>query len=82
MYAALVGVIGVLAVAATVWIYTAGLTYYYGQGPIRSDGTGYYVYLPAAFLDGDLTMVRTGARSFGGDPPTSPASAGCGRPRR
>ena len=49
------------------WIYTADLTYY-GGGPIRSDGVGYYVYLPALFLDHDLTMRRTGARSFGGDP--------------
>ena len=67
LYGAVLGVIGVLAVAATVWIYTANLTYY-GGGPIRSDGVGYYVYLPALFLDHDLTMRRTGARSFGGDP--------------
>jgi hypothetical protein len=29
---------------------------------------GYYAYLPAVFLDHDLTMWRTGLRSFGGDP--------------
>ena len=67
MYGAVLGVIAALAVAATVWIYTANLTYY-GGGPIRSDGVGYYVYLPALLLDHDLTMRRTGARSFGGDP--------------
>src|SRR4051794_18243445 len=67
LHGAVLGVIAALAVASTVWIYTANLTYY-GGGPIRSDGVGYYVYLPAVFLDRDLTMVRTGARSFGGDP--------------
>src|SRR4051812_25822599 len=67
LHGAVLGVIAALAVAATVWIYTANLTYY-GGGPIRSDGVGYYVYLPALFLDRDLTMQRTGARSFGGDP--------------
>ena len=54
------GAVAMLAIAATVWIYTADLTYYEG-GPIRSDGTGYYVYLPAVFLDHDLTMRRTAA---------------------
>jgi hypothetical protein len=61
------GAVAMLAIAATAWIYTADLTYYEG-GPIRSDGAGYYVYLPAVFLDHDLTMRRTAARSFGGDP--------------
>jgi hypothetical protein len=67
VYGALIGLVGVLAIAATIWIYTADLTYD-GAGPIRSDGAGYYVYLPALFLDRDLTMRRTAARSFGGDP--------------
>jgi hypothetical protein len=62
-----IGAVAVLAIAATAWIYAADLTYYEG-GPIRSDGAGYYVYLPALLLDHDVTMVRTAARSFGGDP--------------
>ncbi len=67
VFGALLVLVGVLAVAATAWVYSAGLTYY-GEGPIRSDGAGYYVYLPAALLDHDLTLRRTAARSFGGDP--------------
>jgi hypothetical protein len=63
----LLGAVAVLAVAAAAWIYSGGLTYY-GTGPIHSDANGYYVYLPALFLDHDLTMRRTARRSFGGDP--------------
>jgi hypothetical protein len=48
-------------------IYGTGLLYY-GQGTMRSDGEGYYVYLPTVFIDHDLTMVRTAERSFGGSP--------------
>src|SRR5438876_10735696 len=59
--------IAAAAIAASAWISSAHLPYYRG-GPIRSDGVGYYVYLPALFLDHDLTFRRTGARSFGGDP--------------
>ena len=55
--------IGVLAIAATATIYAAHLTYY-NEPPIRSDGMSYYVYLPALFLDHDVTMVRTAERSF------------------
>jgi hypothetical protein len=64
---ALVVAIGALAIGATAWIYAGDLTYG-DQSVIRADGEGYYVYLPAAFLDHDLTMRKTGARSFGGDP--------------
>jgi hypothetical protein len=59
--------IGVLAIAANATIYAAHLTYY-DEPPIRSDGMSYYVYLPALLLDHDVTMVRTAARSFGGNP--------------
>jgi hypothetical protein len=62
-----VGAVGVLAIAATAWIYSADLTYYH-EPPIRSDGVSYYVYLPAILLDHDVTMRRTAARSFGGNP--------------
>jgi len=64
---AVVAVVAAAAIAASAWIYAAHLPYY-DEGPIRSDGVGYYVYLPAFFLDHDLTMRRTGARSLGGDP--------------
>jgi hypothetical protein len=57
--AAVIAAVGVLAVAATAWIYATGLPYY-GQGPIRSDREGYYVYLPAVFIDHDLS--RSGSR--------------------
>jgi hypothetical protein len=62
-----IGGVAAVAIAASAWIYSAHLPYYH-EGPIRSDGVGYYVYLPALFLDHDLTFRRTGARSFGGDP--------------
>lgn len=64
---AVLGSVGVLAVAATAVVYAADLTYYSGP-PIRSDGLSYYVYLPAVFLDHDVTMVRTADRSFDGNP--------------
>ncbi len=34
--------------------------------PIRSDGVGYYLYLPAVFIDHDLTLETTIKRQFGG----------------
>ena len=51
---------------------TAALALVYSRGyapgePIRADGVGYYIYLPAVFLDHDLSLVRTVHRSFGGD---------------
>jgi hypothetical protein len=69
--AAVIGAIAALMGAAFGWIYAGGLTYDHAP-PIRSDGVGYYVYLPAAFLDHDLTMRRTASRSFGGDPTRIP----------
>jgi len=57
-----VAICGAVALAA---IYSRG----YARGePIRADGVGYYIYLPALFLDHDLTLVRTVDRSFGGNP--------------
>jgi hypothetical protein len=51
-------------VVACTLVYSRG----YASGkPIRSDAVGYYIYLPAAFLDHDLSLVRTVDRSFGGD---------------
>jgi hypothetical protein len=52
---------------------TAALALIYSRGyapgePIRADGVGFYIYLPAVFLDHDLTLVRTVDRSFGGNP--------------
>jgi hypothetical protein len=49
----------------------AALAVLYGRGyafgePIRGDGIGYYIYLPATFLDRDLSLERTIDRSFEG----------------
>lgn len=63
--AALTAVVGALGIGALVWIYSAPLV----SPPIRSDGTGYYLYLPATFIDHDLTLQRTFAHSFGGQVP-------------
>jgi hypothetical protein len=53
-----VAVLGALSLGA---IYAHGAQS--GAGlPIRSDGYGYYLYLPAVFVDHDLTMRRTYAR--------------------
>jgi hypothetical protein len=39
-------------------------------GPaIRSDGLAYYAYLPAAAIDGDITMSRLASRLYGGQMP-------------
>ncbi len=38
----------------------------HGDGPIRSDGIGYYIYLPAVFIDHDLSLRRTASRPFAG----------------
>jgi hypothetical protein len=61
-FVVLVGVLGLAALAA---VYGSRLN----GPPIRSDGMGYYLYLPAAVIDHDLTLQRTVARSFGGQPP-------------
>jgi hypothetical protein len=51
----------------------AALAVLYGRGyafgePIRADGVGYYIYLPATFLDRDISLERTIDRSFDGKP--------------
>jgi hypothetical protein len=62
----------VVAVVLVLLTGTAALAAIYSRGynpgqPIRSDGVGYYIYLPAVFLDHDLSLVRTVHRSFGGN---------------
>jgi hypothetical protein len=60
-------VVMVSAVAALAVIYTKGYAGVEGEGPIRGDVIGYYIYLPAAFLDRDVSLVRTVDRSFDGN---------------
>jgi hypothetical protein len=62
---AFVPIVGVLGLLSLALIYGKQLN----GPPIRSDGMGYYLYLPAAVIDHDLTLQRTVARSFGGQPP-------------
>jgi len=52
----------VLLVIATSCIYSFGLN----GPPIRSDGVGYYAYLPAFFIDHDLSMSTLARRQFAG----------------
>jgi len=56
----LVAVIGIVGVVAL-----KGASVQRGDA-IRSDGIGYYLYLPALLLDHDVTMERTADRSFAG----------------
>lgn len=58
--------VAVLASTAYVWIYAAGLV----AAPVRSDGFGYFVYLPAAVVDRDLTLERTARECCGGTFPS------------
>jgi hypothetical protein len=71
---ALVLLVGALGLISLTVIYGRRLN----SPPIRSDGMGYYLYLPASFIDRDLTLQTTVARSFGG---TSPEWAGVNRIR-
>jgi hypothetical protein len=43
-----------LAVVSMAFVYYKG----YNSPPIRSDGIGYYAYLPSIFIHGDLTMNK------------------------
>lgn len=54
-----------------VGLFSLALAYGLGwTGPvIRSDGLAYYLYLPATFIDRDLSLQTTVARSFHGEPP-------------
>lgn len=54
--------VALLATASYVWIYAAGLA----SPPVRSDGFGYFVYLPAAVVDHDLTLETTARECCGG----------------
>ena len=54
-----------LALLADSYIYGTGLA----RPPIRSDGMGYYLYLPAIFIEGDLTLSSTIAGRFRGELP-------------
>jgi hypothetical protein len=65
MLTAVLVVIAMLGATALVSIYAKHLP---DGGPFRADATSYYVYLPAVFLDHDITLARTLQRSFGGDP--------------
>jgi hypothetical protein len=56
-----VALVAVLALPSFKWIYGSDLA---AGPPIRSDGIGYYIYLPAVLLEGDVTLERTAARSF------------------
>ena len=71
---AIVLLVGGLGLMSLTLIYGKRLNY----PPIRSDGMGYYLYLPALIIDHDLTLETTIARSFGG---TSPEWAGVNRIR-
>src|SRR5712671_4476695 len=59
---AIVLLVGILGLLSLTFIYSKRLNY----PPIRSDGVGYYLYLPATLIDHDLTLQTTIARSFGG----------------
>ncbi len=50
------------AVAGYVWIYAGGLQ----TTPVRSDGFGYFVYLPAVIVHHDPTLETTARECCGG----------------
>lgn len=60
-----VPVLVLLATAAYCWIYGAGLA----RTPIRSDGAGYYIYLPAIVVFGDPTLQSLAHDCCGGRAP-------------
>ena len=60
---AFVLVVAVFAAGSFWWIYGSELAH---GPPIRADGTGYYLYLPAVLLGEDVTMERIAERSFEG----------------
>lgn len=51
---AFVATFALLAALSVIYIYGASLT----SQPIRSDGFGYYIYLPAAFIEKDLSFEK------------------------
>lgn len=64
-----VAVVGALGVASMAWIYSAPLA---DGPPVRSDGDGYYIYLPAVVIDHDVTLRRTVERRYGNPPVGAP----------
>ena len=60
--------VGALAVCSIVWIYGHDLT---RDKPIRSDAIGYYAYLPALFIDRDLTFTTMVASQLDGRAPSA-----------
>jgi hypothetical protein len=58
-------VLGILAIAGFTLVHSLPIS----LPPIRSDGVGYYAYLPATFIDRDLTMNRLNERAFAGKIP-------------
>ncbi len=56
----------VLGAAGMATVYSRRLNY----PPIRSDGFGYYLYLPAAFIHHDLTLRASARDLFDGELPT------------
>lgn len=65
VFIALALVVLITAITAVNLIYTQHLN----EPPIRSDGYGYYLYLPALVIDKDLTFSASAARLFQGDFP-------------
>ncbi len=60
-----VGVVAILGIMALILIYPDGTP----MPPIRSDGVGYYLYLPATFLYHDLSLQSIAVDQFGGSIP-------------
>lgn len=58
-------ILAILALAAVAYIYGLQLN----TPPIRSDGAGYQAYLPALFIDHDLTFKTYVGRAVGGKLP-------------
>ena len=55
----------IIAIAAVLYVYGLKLN----APPIRSDGVGYQAYLPAFFIDHDLTFKTFASRVYGGNIP-------------
>lgn len=60
--------IGAVAVGSIIWIYSHNLT---REQPIRSDAMGYYAYLPALFIEQDLTFGTTVDSQLDGRAPSA-----------
>jgi hypothetical protein len=58
--------VSIAATAAYGWVYASGLQ----AAPVRSDGFGYFVFLPALVVDHDPTLETTARECCGGTFPT------------